>query len=155
MITVRTNLTNNASTQYRNHDFNSFAEVNGKILAANENGIFEINSGDTDHGTQIDGYFIPGDRDFESNTRKRIRSLYISGCFYGNISVLLEGDRNGIAIGPYTMFRETEGLQTRRIDIGRGFEFSTCKFKFSNVGGGAFTINSVVVDVDSRNKSRR
>ena len=156
MQTTRVEMTNISPSQYTNYDFNAMCVFKGVLIGSSSNGLSIINKGDTDRGTQIDGYFIPVSSALGTPAnRKRINAVYMSGRFSGPMNITLIADDSTTG-GPYPMnYRDDRKLQTRRIDTGRGLEFSYIKMKIANVGGGWFAIDAVEIDVNARRKARR
>jgi len=87
MQTIRTNLVNNASTQYTNHDFNSMILFNGIALGAGESGFHKICCGTDDNGVDIDAYFKTGSSLLNWPGKKKNRFIYLSVKTSGTIIV--------------------------------------------------------------------
>lgn len=157
MQTVRTNLTNTASTQYTNFDFTSMCMFNGVILGAGNNGLFKICCGDDDSGTDIDAYFIPYTVDFNNDYHKRVRRVYVGGQFSSSFSLTITGNGNTIN-GPYETTHnadEVEQVNMFAIDRGSGYKFVYASFKFENINGAFFAVDSVNVLYSTHSRRRR
>jgi len=147
MQTVRTNLSNNASSQYTNFDFNSMCRFNGVILAAGAGGLFKACCGSDDNGTDIDAYFTPVKTNFGSLNKKRERHVYLAGECDGEMQVDLICDDKA-AIGPYEVaFQPTEGQQRRRVKVGAS-DFAYASHKVGNVDGSNFSIDIIEAYLD-------
>lgn len=154
MQTVRTNLKNNASTQYSNFDFQSMAVIHGTILGAGTVGLRKLCCGTDDAGTNIDAYFIPATSNFGSG-KKRSRYVYADMECDGSIQVSLTGDGK-TTIGPYELeARLDEGPQRRRAKLGRGLQWGYGKFKVENVLGASFSLDAMTIYFDDKKRDRR
>jgi len=147
MLTIRTNLSNNASSQYNNFDFNSMCRFNGFTLAAGDAGLFKVNSGDLDGTTEISAHFVPVKTNFGSLNKKRERHVYLAGECDGSMQVEVIGD--SATIGPYEVaFQSSEGQQRRRVKVGGGMDFSYASHKISNVNGSDFSMDVIEAYLD-------
>jgi len=143
MQTVRTNLKNNASTQYSNFDFQSMIVFNGVILGAGPSGLRKLCCGSTDAGTAIASYFIPATSNFGLSGDKRVIQAYFDFECSGSMQISLTGDGK-TTIGPFTVTaNSTEGAQRRRVTFGRGLKWSYAKVKVENVSGSSFSIDNI------------
>jgi len=150
MQTVRTNLTNNASTQYANFNYNSLCRFNGVTLGAGTTGLFDTCNGTTDNSASIDAYFIPALTSLGTMNQKRLSHMYIGGEFSGNLIVQITGDETNVS-PVYTLeSKSTEGQQRRRLTVGRGQVWTYGSFKFSNVSGSDFSIDYVQVLTENK-----
>lgn len=155
MATVRTNLKNNAPTQYSNFDFTSMCLFNGVPIGAGPNGLFRLCCGDDDNGTDIDAYFIPVVTDFGVLERKTMRYAYLSGHCDGSVTVRAEGNGAGVS-GPHECaFLGTEERQQQRVQLGRGLKASFFEVKIANASGSRFKIDSVFVHLDINAKAHK
>jgi len=146
MQTVRTNLTNTASTQYTNFDFTSMCMFNGVKLGAGPEGLFKLCCSDTDNGVNIDAYFIPYTVDFDDNHPKRLRRVYVAGEFNGQLNLTVTGNGDSIN-GPYTITPnagETKQVKMFAINRGVGYKWVYADFKFENVSGSFFAVDSIL-----------
>ena len=76
---------------------------------------------------------------------KRPNKLYIYGECTGSLTVTLTGDE-GTVKGPYTAkFLKNKGQQRRRVPLGYKLKFTYGSFKFSNVKGCDFSVDTVIV----------
>jgi hypothetical protein len=72
------------------------------------------------------------------------------GDFTGDIKFTITGDEKTVS-PEYTILREsTEGQQRRRTTLGRGLSFTYGSFKFMNVTGSDFSIDSVHLDIEQK-----
>lgn len=156
MQTIRTEMSGIYPSQYTNYDFNSMCVFRGIVIGASSSGLCVLGKGDTDNGSQINAYVIPVESSLgDPAHRKRINEVYLSGRFNSRMSLILTADGANTG-GPYSMeYQPDKKVQTRRVDTGRGLEFSYIKMKIANVGGGWFAIDSVQIDVKARKRARR
>jgi len=156
MQTVRTNLSNNASTQYTNFNYNSMCRFNGIILGAGTTGLFKACCGDDDNGVNIDAYFIPYTVDFDDNHPKRLRRVYIGGVLDNQLKLTVTG--NGYSVnGPYTITHnasETKQVKMFAINRGIGYKWVYADFKFENVAGAFFAVDSILAVYSTHPKRR-
>jgi len=156
MQTVRTNLTNSASTQYINFDFNSMCLFNGVKLGAGDAGLFKICCGDNDNGINIDAYFISYTVDFDDNHHKRLRRVYVGGKFDGQMNLTVTGNGNSVN-GPYTVGNNiNEIAQVKMISINRGigYKWVYADFKLENISGSYFAIDSILALYSTHHRRR-
>jgi len=146
MQTVRTNLSNNAITQYSNFDFQSMIVFNGVIIGAGASGLRKLCCGSDDAGTGISAYFIPYTVDFNDDHPKRLRRVYVGGQLDDKLKLTVTG--NGYSInGPYTIEHnatETNQVKMFPIDRGVGYKWVYADFKFENIDGAFFAIDSIL-----------
>jgi len=157
MQTVRTNLVNSASTQYINYNFISMCLFNGTVLGAGPDGLFKLCSGDDDNGTPINAYFVPYTVDFNDDHYKRLRRVYVDGIFDDQLKLTITGNDNSIN-GPYTITHNAdEEKQSKMFSISRGtgYQWVYADFKFENVNGSFFAIDSILAVYSIHYRRRR
>jgi len=145
MQTVRTNLSNNASTQYTNFNYNSLCRFNGVTIGAGAAGLFKACCGPDDSGTPIAAYFTPVMTNLGIDAKKSLRYVYLGYQAAGEVALHVTGDEK-VTAGPY-IFRTNpaEGQQRRRVSIGRGMTWAYGALKISNIAGCDFSIDSIQV----------
>jgi outer membrane protein assembly factor BamB len=135
------NCSNTAVGQNEGFSFNSFIVIDGKLYASSSDGIFLV-EGDTDNGTDIDAFFSTFSTDFGVNTKKRIRSIYLSGNSKGNLYVtpVMDNDegKNYLVNPENTLYFRSHKVAIDRDE--RGFYIGV---KVANVDGVDFAINSI------------
>lgn len=144
MQTIRTNLKIKASSQYTNFDHTSMTMFNGMMIGAGSNGLFKLCCGDADNGVDIDAYFTPYTIDFGNDYQKRLRRVYVGGKCDGYLQLTVTGNDDSVN-GPYkTRYNknETKQVQVFGISRGSGYKWVYADFKFENVNGSFFAINS-------------
>lgn len=157
MQTLRTNLVNNASSQYANFNLNSMCVFGNTILGAGDHGLYQLCCSDTanDNGDDIEAYFVPATTDFGLTERKAVRYAYLGG--ESNGSVLVEATGDGAKTsGPHECsFLGNEEQQQRRVSFGRGLRANFLKMKVSNASGSTFKVDSIFVHVDSKSNANK
>lgn len=156
MQTIRTNLKINASTQYSNFNHLSMCVFNGAILGAGTSGLFKCCTEDTDKGVNIDAYFIPYTVDFNDNHPKRVRRVYLSGEIENKFSLTITGNSVNVN-GAYEIeANDEEKRQVKMFSISRGtgYKFVYADFKFENVDGSFFAVDSIQVLYSTHPKRR-
>lgn len=140
MLTLDTNLkAANATTQYTNFNFNSFAIFNGVALGANDEGIFSLD-GETDNGVAIDAYFEPVLSDIGLTNPKKMRYLYTEARLQGDVDISISVDGGGIQT-----YRITDtGLKAKRYrkTISKVLQGTYWLYQFRNVNGSDFSIDT-------------
>ena len=146
MKTIRTNLTNNASTEYSNFAYTSLGVFNGMVLGAGPSGLFKACCGEDDDGVDIDSHFVAPTTNFGTMVKKTAVHAYIGGTCDGAISLELTGDGKSVKNGPHSgTFLGSEGQQQRRVNFGLGMKFVFGRLKVANVAGSAFKIDSIML----------
>ena len=152
MQTIRTNLKNNASTQYTNTNFKGMCRFNGQVIGAGASGLFRLGCGADDNGTDIAAYFTTPTTAFGIHDTKYERYVYLFGTWDGSLTVEVVGD-DKTTVGPYTIAAVlTEGHQRRRTRIDQHMNYIYAKHTFRNVDGCDFSLDSAEahVTVNSR-----
>lgn len=71
-LTMSLGLKNLAPTQYTNYNFNSMIRFGGKVFASSDSGIFQLDSSDTDDGSEITAMLELVKTDFGSPNPKKV-----------------------------------------------------------------------------------
>jgi len=134
-----TNTQTNATTEYTNFNFNSFAKIGSKYLAASSDGLYELN-GDDDDGDDIVSVIRSGMLQFNSTKLAGIAGAYIAMRGEGEyILRLIAGDGRTYDYGVNTVSGRTtkvktgKGLRARYFAfelIGRGEDFDLDTLEF-------------------------
>ena len=145
MQTIRTNLQNGASTQYTNFNYTGMCKFNGVVLGACSDGLFKACCGTTDNGVAIDASFIPYTVDFNDNHPKRLRRVYVGGEIENKFSLTITGNSVNVN-GAYEIesnVDEKRQVKMFSISRGTGYKFVYADFKFENVDGSFFAVDSI------------
>ena len=89
---LRVNQRNQAVTQYTGYEFNSMAVWGDRPIAIDENGIYELFTGDTDNGREIDARVDFPQLQLGTLKLKRIRAVVVGARVDGTIRVAVEDD---------------------------------------------------------------
>lgn len=92
MQTIRTNLTNGASSQYTNHNFNSMIVFNGTVLGAGPVGLRKLCCTDSDAGVAVEPSFTTVSTDFNIPDLKRLRRIYMQLESGSDVSIMVYVD---------------------------------------------------------------
>lgn len=140
-LTLNVNLSNLATTQFCNYDFNSFCKIGDKYFGACNTGIFEL-TGNDDAGTAIDAFFELINSDFGIENMKRIRSLYIGGESDGSLTLTLKDDENNSRT--YSLNLTSGNKQSSaKVPTGRDGLGGYWQVRIDNISGAYFAINSI------------
>jgi hypothetical protein len=145
MQTITTNLKINASSQYTAHDYNSMCRFNGAILGAGAAGLFKVRTGDSDNAVKIDAYFIPVMSDLGSIEKKRPWYLYLGYECDGQMRVEITGDEEVVTHSYSVDATSSKGQHSKRIPLMKKYAWTYGKFKFSNVLGCDFSVDSIKI----------
>lgn len=139
------NTRTNAVTQYANFDFNSFANMGRKYLAAGPDGLYELN-GASDDGADVSATI--GGGYFQANGSKLAG---LKGVYMG-----ASGQGNGPAVGTWSlklllgnqdyMVYETvsnPGMMTSKFDIGKGINARYMAWELTNADGQDFNLDTL------------
>lgn len=143
MQTIRTNLKNNASTQYTNYPFTSMCMCNGKVLGAGPDGLFRLGCGDTDNGTQIDAYFEPMTSNLGYVGRTRLFFVYLEISCVNDIEIDVTIDKVYLS----TLTVPSTGGKFIYVSVKgrRSFKGNFFTFNVKNTLGGDFSVHTINV----------
>lgn len=139
--TYVTNTTTFAPTLYTNYGFNSFAEVNGRFLAAKADGIYAVHEGALDQTTSISASFATGALDFQVRELKRPENIYATYTTDGPIRISVTADKG--TTYSYKMNDSGGDFAQRRVGIGKGQRGKHWKIAVSNYDGEDFSFVSL------------
>lgn len=124
------NTRTNAVTEYTDYNFNSFAPMGRKYLAANASGIYELD-GDTDAGAAIIAEVQSGLGRLNGTKMSGLKGAYLAvrggGRFYVK---LISGDGREYIYEAVAQ----PGLMTTKINVGKGLRTSYIAFNLQNEG---------------------
>ena len=129
---------------------------NGVKLGAGPGGLFKLCCSDKDATVNIDAYFIPYTVDFDDNHPKRLRRVYVSGILDGQLKITVTGNGSSIN-GPYYIIpntNETKQVKMFAINRGVGYKWVYADFKFENVNGAFFAVDSILALYSTHPKRR-
>ena len=134
-----------AVTEYTGFTFNSYANFDGRVLAASSSGIFELNSATADNTTDIDGVLRTGKHAYETSYLKRVPRLYLSySAPSGDLEVRTITSEDGRR--RYLLRHNgITGVQQRRVPVGKGPKSKYWQFELANRAGSDFELDGFIV----------
>lgn len=138
---LRLNFQGKAPTQYVGYEFSSMGMLGGTPIAIDENGIYEVFTGDTDNGSKIDAHFDLPETNLQTSLNKRLRSLFLGCHADGNLFVSISDDEENEAT--YQVRPMKIGKQhTTKVNCGRNWH-KGCYYsiRIGNVDGAYFDID--------------
>lgn len=145
------NAKNFSLTEYSNFNFNSFAKLNGKHIASNGSGIYELEGSD-DAGTDISASVKPHISDFGTSLLKRLAVAYFGIKYLGTMTVKAvneDGDEGGVR----AFTSSTDKYKTRRAKFAKGERSRFWTTEINNVSGADFEIS--VIELQMAETTRR
>ena len=118
-----------AVTEYSNFEFNSYAQLGTKYVAARADGLYEL-TGDTDAGASIIADLKSGFAQWSSTHLGRIKAAYIATRGGGNYVLKIttgEGDEVVYSVA-------TQGMRSAKIHMGKGLRTRYFAFELISVG---------------------
>ncbi len=143
------NLNNEALTEYKNFNFNSFCTFKGKYLGGNANGIMVLEGSDDD-GESISASFNMGITDFRVQNIKKVHDAYISAKGDGSLILTVITD-DGLESG-YPVNLENTRTKPVKVNIGKGKKGKYWEFSLENVGGSDFEVSEIELNVELLNR---
>lgn len=137
-----------AMFQYTNYEFNSYAVIGGKPMAASAEGVHELDTGDTDDGAAIIASIRSGLTNFGSAQLKRVERMYMGYTSNGTLCLRVVAIGNNGAKQEYTykMVEKPAGAPvTGRVPIGGGIKSTYWAFELVNNDGEYFELHDVRV----------
>ena len=138
---ISINTTNSAISEYLDYPFNSFATLEGKMLGANENGLYLL-EGDDDDGTAISASFRLVLQDFGVSLLKRLKRCYLGIKFSGKMIVKAIDEKN-IPGDPRAVTSISSDYHNRRVKFAKGPRNRYWAIDISNDNGEDFTIDTL------------
>jgi hypothetical protein len=146
-LTLVLNLYAMAATQYLNYNFNSYAEFVGMKVGASDSGLMELESGDNDGTTAIQGMFTLPPTDFGYDGNKSIRFLDLSYEANGGLVVTPIADEvNGHETEIAAIDRGNRQV-TQKVPIGRYLRGRYFGLNVENLDGADFSIDKITVEL--------
>jgi hypothetical protein len=153
------NTKNFAVTEYVNYGFNSMAKFNGLNLVADQNGIYEQDSSDTDNAG-VDDYSIKahiktGRVDTHKGTINRPRNGWLNYQSDGSVQIVTRADKKTNRTYELTYYSGMEGINERRCKFERGIRERFFDFKISNINGSRLEIDKLTITLEPIDSKRR
>jgi hypothetical protein len=144
MTTLAINLRNSAGSQFTNYDFKSFVKVGDTYLGAKEDGLFTLDTKDSDNEVPIDSKFCPIKSNLGIEQEKRVRCGFIQGRIYGELKVITSfDDRKDSDFYESITSPVANGQQTVKFSGTRFQKGAFLELEISNVDGCDFSIDNV------------
>lgn len=129
-----------ALTEYDGFTFNSYAVLDGVVLAASSTGLFKLSGQDTDAGTDIDAVVRTGQEKFATTFNKRVPRIYAGYEATGPLRFVTITSQDGRRA--YQLpHNNLTGIQQRRVPVGRGPKSVYWQFEVANETGADFLID--------------
>ena len=141
---ISVNTVNGSISEYLNYPFNSFATLNGKMLGANENGLY-LREGDDDDGTAITAIIRIALQDFGDSFLKRLKACYLGIKVVGTM-VVKSVDETGTIQSTTSAGTTSAGYETIRAKLGRGVKSRYWAIDVSNNDGEDFSIDTLELE---------
>jgi len=142
---LRANMLNKALSQYEGYNLDSMAVFNGKSVGINEDGIYELFTGDTDNGEQIYSRFDLPQTNLGTSRNKRMRAIYVGGQASQGLKITAKDDEHYEASYEMKPVRQRDqGVMktTAGRNNNKGCYFT---FRIENLSGGDFSIDYIEV----------
>lgn len=133
-----------AASQYDNYDFNSLCVFNGRLLGSNEAGIFELETGKTDAGEDINALVGFPRTNFGILRDKRIRYLLFGYRATGQLKVKITPNEN-VNSAEINDLEPTElGRQSaQKVYFSRDLRGAYFEIEISNADGAVFSVDAI------------
>ena len=138
---LRLNFQGRAPTQYIGYDFDSMVLAGNKPIAIDENGVYEVLTGDTDNGVNIDAHLDLPETNLKTSYNKRLRSLFLGCRADGDLFISISDDEENEKT--YQVSPTKVGKQhTSKVNCGRKWH-KGCYYsiRIGNIGGAYFDID--------------
>lgn len=131
-------------TEYRNYDFNSFAEMGREVYAANETGLYRL-GGDSDAGQPINASIRMLMEDFGTSRQKRVQSAYLGYTTDGELILRVKAVENGQLIEHWfqAVAIPADAPREQRVKLAMGIKSRYWQFELVNVDGADFEIDEL------------
>lgn len=150
------NTKNFAVSEYRDYAFNSYTRFNGANLAANQNGIYELDETSQDEGTyDIKAHIKSGEIDTYNGSIQRLRNAYLSYETDGDVQMVSRADEVATRKYYLTFQSAISGIRERRIKLERGIRNRVFDFKIENINGSSLEVDKLTILLEPIVSKRR
>lgn len=131
-------------SEYTNFPFNSFASVQGRIFAASEDGVFELDGADDD-GTQIDARVRTGLLDLGTHYIKDVKAVHIGFTSDDRMVLKVTAMNRGTKEEHWYEMKPSDSASMRdgRVTVQRGLRSRYWQFELVNANGADFDIDEL------------
>ncbi len=143
-------------TQISEWNFNSFMHFNGQCVCSSEDGIYTL-GGNTNSYEKIRSHLEYALTDFGKQHLKRVRKVYVSGEFEGDMVVSNTGDEGTERVNTETPITQNNRQEVVEIPCARDIKATHWSLKISNKDGSDFSIDKVealTIDMSRRRQGR-
>jgi len=139
------NMRNKALTEYDGWSFNSFADLNGVVLAASSTGLYTLGEQNLDGAARIIALVKDGRLDYDSSMLKRMPRIYTGLKQEGDIKFTLTTTEGGRRSYMLPRNGEVTDIQSRRVPVGKGPKSRYWQWEVTNEDGEKFSLESVAM----------
>lgn len=142
-----------AVTEYVNFNYNSYTFFNGKYIALNKTGVYEL-GGSSDNSSDIVASLTTGTIDTYGETINRLDDGYISFFSDGDILLRTIGDETNERV--YTVINASidDLIYERRVKFQKGIKDRFFSFELSNVSGSSIDVDKLRIAMEPIRKRR-
>lgn len=135
-----------AVSEYKDYAFNSYAGFNGVDLAANQNGIYAMDTTSVDDGVyKIKAHIKTGVIDVYNGVINRLRNAWLNHETDGDIRLTSVADKSATRTYDLPFQNSISGIRERRIKFERGIRNRYFDFKIENINGSGLEIDKLTV----------
>lgn len=144
--TLVLNTENTAVSEYSNFAFNSYAYLQGQLLACKDDGLYLL-GGDTDNGTEIEAILRTGLMDFGTSNKKILTDAYIGYTTSGRLLLKTLSTEGGTKQERwYELTAVTADSPTaNRVKTAHGVKARYWQFEIRNLDGNDFELEKIEV----------
>lgn len=141
------NTSTKGASRYLNYPFNSFAEINGRLIGCKDDGLYVL-KGDTDDGAPIDAKVRTGLDNLGSTAVKRMFKAYLGIRTNGDMRVKVvttspQGEKIEYA---YDMIPvPAVDMRNAKVNIGKGLQSVYWSYEVANVAGSDFMLDTLSI----------
>ena len=141
---VTLELNNLALSEYTNYDFNSFCLHKGECYGASADGIYTLDDGGTDNGSNIAGLLKSGLLDFGLENPKTLRAAVVVFESNDDLILTVEPDEGVPDSKTLTSDLVSNRQQGEAVFFSREHAGGLWSFQIKNVDGGDFSVDKIV-----------
>ena len=138
-------LPNYAPSQYGDYNFDSMCMFQGRPIAAGPNGIFTLDTAETDNGILIYSLIESRTTDFGTSRQSRLRAAYVGYETSGSLKLIIVNDDENERIYTLSPIKASQLQHGNKVSIGRDGKGRYWIFKIENVDGCDFSLDFLEV----------
>lgn len=132
-----------STTRYENYDFTRYIRIDGFNYGVKSDGVYLI-GGETDDGLEVRSSMDFGKKNFGSTAHKMLRGAYVGLESNGGMQLRVVDDTG---VPYFYKLAASDGLNTKRVDLGRGLKANYYSLQLYNEGGADFDIADIEFEV--------